>query len=94
MRVVSDLFVDFNTNGALGDVPDTTGTTMVELVRHTLVDRTVHFHIDVIADLECPKVGRQWDCTLLPEPSSKQIPRPRANSMTRRHFSSSVECDK
>jgi hypothetical protein len=31
---------------------------MVELVRHTLVDRTIHLHIDVIADLEGPQVSR------------------------------------
>ena len=87
MRVVSDLFVDFNTDGSLGDVPDTTGTTVVELVRHTLVDRTVHFHIDVIADLEGPEVSGQWNCTLLPEPPREQIPRSSTNSMSCRHFS-------
>ena len=82
----SYLLVDFDTNSSLSNVPDTTSTTMVELVRHTLVDGSINLHIHVITDFEGPEVGREWDNTLLPEPSREQIPGSRPHSVTRRHF--------
>lgn len=43
--------VDNNTNSALGHVPDDTSLTMVELVRHTLVDGTVTLDVDDLTNL-------------------------------------------
>jgi len=54
MRILSNrnLFVDFNTNGTRSEISDTTNTTMVELMRNTLVNSSINLDIDVIADLE------------------------------------------
>ena len=46
-----DLLVHFDTNGAFGDVPDLTGTAVVELMRHTFVNGVVHLDIDIISDV-------------------------------------------
>lgn len=51
-----DLFVDFNADGAFGDVPDLTGAAVVELVGHTLVDGAVNLDIHIIADVISPQV--------------------------------------
>lgn len=66
-RERKDLLVDFNTNGAFGNIPNTTSTSMVELVRHSLVNSTIHLDINIISDFENPQVGRKCDGTLLPE---------------------------
>jgi hypothetical protein len=75
MRILSNrnLFVDFNTNGTLSEIPDTTNTTMVELMRNTLVNSSINLDIDVIADLEGYEVSGEWNITLLPEWSREQI---------------------
>ena len=67
------LLVDLNANGALGDVPDTTGAAMVELVRHALVDGAIDLDVDVVADVVGPEVGREGDGTLLPEGTRERV---------------------
>ncbi len=52
---VSDTLVHLNTNGALGDVEAATGSAVVELVWHTLVDRTIGDNIDKVSNLN-PRV--------------------------------------
>jgi hypothetical protein len=61
------LLVDLNADGALGDVPDATGATVVELVGHALVDGAIHLDVDVLADLVGVEVGGEQDVPLLAE---------------------------
>ncbi len=58
---IAHLFVDFDADGAFGNVPDLTGTAVIELVRHTLVNRTVNFDVDVVADMVRSQIGREMD---------------------------------
>ena len=81
-----DLLVDFDADGALGDVPDLAGAAVVELVGHTLVDSAVNPDVDVVADVVSSQVCREMDCSLLAEGSREQIPRPRPQTVTRRHL--------
>nr|GMD39720.1 Conjugal transfer ATP-binding protein, putative [Ipomoea batatas] len=84
------LFVDFDANGALGDIPDTTGAAVVELVRHALVHGAVDLDVDIVSDVEDPEVGGQRDSSALPESTGEEIPRPRSYTVTGRHFVSFV----
>lgn len=59
---------------------------MVELVGHALVDGAIDLDVDVVADLVGAKVGRQGYVTLLPERPREQVPRPRPQTMPRRHL--------
>lgn len=43
--------VDNNTNGSLGDVEHDTSTSLVEFVRHTLVNGSVNLDVDIVANL-------------------------------------------
>lgn len=45
-----NLLVHLDTNSSLGNVPYATGTAMVELVRHTLVNGTVNFYVNIVSD--------------------------------------------
>lgn len=49
---VSDELVNLDTDGALGDVPNDTGLSVVELVGHTLLDGTITDNIDNLTELE------------------------------------------
>ena len=80
------LLVHFHTDSSLGDIPNTAGTSMVELVRHALVDGAVHLDVDVLADLEGPEVGGERDVTLLPEGTGEQVASSRSETVTGRHF--------
>ena len=48
----SHTLVDLNTDGALGDVPDTASLSVVVLVGHTLVDGAIGLDINDVANLE------------------------------------------
>ncbi len=80
------LFVDLNADSALGDVPDATGTAVVELVGHTLVNGAVNLDVDIFTDLEGPEVSGEGNVTLLPEGPSEQISGTRTKTVTSRHF--------
>lgn len=79
------LLVDLDANGALGDVPDLAGAAMIELVRHALVDGTIHLDIHVVSDLVRPQVRRQRDVALLSERPREQVPRARPHPVPGRH---------
>ena len=56
-----NLLVDSDSNGGLGQVEDNTSSTMVMLVRHTLVDGRVSEDINIITDLDAHEVlGEVW----------------------------------
>lgn len=82
-----NLLVDLDTDGALGDVPDASGTAMVELVGHTLVDGAVNLDIDMVADPVGLEVGGERDVPLLPEGPREQITSPGTETVSSRHFS-------
>ena len=54
---VAHLFVNLDTNSALGDVPDTTSATMVEFVGHTFVNGTINLDINILTDVESSEVS-------------------------------------
>ena len=64
---VTDHLVNDNTDGGLGNVVDNTSLTVVKLVWHTLLDRTIGLDIDNVTNFVDLQVGGQWDGTILPE---------------------------
>lgn len=84
-EIKKNLLVDFDADGALSDIPDPTGTTMVELVRHALMNGAVHLDVDIISDLVGAKVGSQGDVPLLPEGTGEEISCAGTKTMTSRH---------
>ena len=80
------MFVNLNANSTFGNVPDTTSTTVVELVWHTLVHSTVNPDINIIADVIGSEVSGKGDCTLLPEWTRERVSRARSQTMTSRHL--------
>jgi len=60
-----DELVKNDTAGMSGDVENSSGFTVIELVWHTLVDGTVSNNIDVISNLEGGEVSLEWDSTVL-----------------------------
>ena len=67
------LFVHLDTNHSFCDVLDNTSASMVELVRHTLVDGTIHLDVDIITDSVGAKVSGEMDITFPPERASQKI---------------------
>ncbi len=47
-----DLLVDSDTDGTLGHVENNSGTSVVVLERHTLVDGRIHFNVDIVSSLD------------------------------------------
>ena len=60
-----DELVKNDTAGMSGDVENSSGFTVIELVWHTLVDGTVGNNIDVISNLVGGEVSLEWDSTVL-----------------------------
>ena len=67
------LFVHLDTNHSFCDVLDNTSASMVELVRHTFVDGTIHLDVDIVTDSVGAKVGGEMDITFPPERASEEI---------------------
>jgi len=67
---VSDLTVQDDSNGGLGDIVDNTGLAVIHFVWHTLLNGSVGDNIDDISDLVLFEVSRQRDhSTLLEVPA-------------------------
>lgn len=58
---ITDGLVNNDTKGTLSDVEDDTSLTMVELVRHTLLDGTISLNVHKIADLIGLHIGGKLD---------------------------------
>jgi len=71
---ISDSLVNFHTNCVLGHVPYNTSSTVVEFVGHTLVNRTVHFNIHHVSELEGRQIFGKWYLTMLFERPRKEMP--------------------
>ena len=65
--VSSDSLVDDDTDSVLGDVVDSTGFTVVDLMWHTLLNGTVTFDIDDVASFVDVHVGSETWHTLVSE---------------------------
>jgi len=75
-----DELVHTNTDSGLGDVENDTSTSVVVLVRHTLVDGRVGEDIDVVTDLNREEVLGEVGHTMLPELLGKHVARTRSLS--------------
>lgn len=75
-----DLLVDTDTDGGLGNVEDDSGTSMVSLVGHTLVDGRIGKDIDVVTNLDVHQVLAEVDGSMLPKFLGKHVARTRSNS--------------
>jgi len=60
-----DQFVDNDTDGDSGDVENSSGLTVVELVWHTLMDGTIGDDIDVISNFVVDEVSVEWSSSML-----------------------------
>jgi len=78
----ANLLVELHTQSTLGDVPHDTGLTVVELVGHTFVNRTVADNIDNLAELVVGQVLVKTDSTVAAELLFEQVPG--AGSVTER----------
>ena len=87
-NATSDLLVDKYTYSALGDVPDTASTSVIEAIRHTLMDCTVRHDIYVITDFVSSKIGgHRWQA-ILSERFLEQVASvpPDTSCLTTTHF--------
>ena len=75
-----DILVHTNTDGRLGNIEDDTGTSVVVLVGHTLMDTGVGENINVIADLHGKHVLGEGGQAMLPELLGKHVARTRTDS--------------
>ena len=72
-NLVTDSLVHFNTDGALGDVPDDTSLTVVEFVWHTLVYGSVGLHVNDLTNLVDLGVSGGLDGTVVAETTRKHM---------------------
>ena len=70
---VANNLLDDDTNGGLGYVVDNTSLTVVKLVGHTLLDRTVGLDVNNVTDLVDFKVGGHGNSTMLLEVTRKGV---------------------
>ena len=82
---VSDNLVNDNSDGRRSNVVDDTGTTVVVLVRHTLLLSGVGLDVDDISDLVDLEVGRERDHTLALEVTLEHVARTSAETERVRH---------
>ena len=73
VSVTNDL-VDDNTDSRLGHVVHNTSLTLVELVRHTLLDGTVGLDVDNVTNFVDLQIGRQGDSAMLSEVTLEHVP--------------------
>lgn len=84
---VADLLVDLNTDGALGDVPDAAGATVVEGVGHAFLDGAVGLDVDVVPELVGLEVGLEAGHSVLTEGAGEFAAGACSVTVGVRHFS-------
>jgi hypothetical protein len=72
VAVTNDL-VNNNTDRGLGNVVDDTSTTVVELVRHTLLDSSISLDVNNVTDLVSLQVGGERDDTMFSEVTREHV---------------------
>jgi hypothetical protein len=82
---VTDDLVNDDSDGRRGNVVDDTGTTVVVLVRHTLLLSGVGLDVDDISDSVNLEVGREGDHTLVLEVTLEHVARASAETERVRH---------
>jgi hypothetical protein len=75
-----DKLVDTNTDGTLGDVENNSGSSVVSLVGHTLMNSRIGEDINVVTDLDGHQVLGQVDGSMLPEFLGKHVARTRSGT--------------
>ncbi len=70
---VSDLLVEDDTDGGLGDVVDDTSLALVVLVRHTLLDGTVDIDVDDITNTVGDHVSGELGWTMFSELAREKV---------------------
>jgi hypothetical protein len=81
------LFVDDDTNGSSGNVEDASGGSVVDFVRHSLLDGTVTLDIDDVALAVTGEVRLQPDDSPFAEVFAEHVPRSASDTFRVRHFS-------
>jgi len=80
-----DQLVHTNTDGGLGNVKDNSGSTVVSLVGHTLVNGRIGKDINVITNLDFHQVLGEVNGSLLPELLGEHVTRTRPDTIGVRH---------
>lgn len=80
---VTNNLVDDDTDRRLGDVENDTSLTVVVLVRHTLLDRTVGLDVNNVADLVDGQVRRQVHKSVLLEVTLEHVTSTRSVTASR-----------
>ena len=85
-ETTTDALVDDESEGSGRDVVNDSSATVVELVRHTLMDRTVSLDINEITDLVGDHVSGQLGGSMFAELASEHVTSASAITMRMRHL--------
>jgi hypothetical protein len=81
-----DKLVHTDSNSRLGDVKDDSGTSVVSLVGHTLVNGRIGKDVHIVANLDVHEVLRKVDRSMFPMLLSKHVARTRPYTIGVRHL--------
>jgi len=82
----TNLLVDDDTDGSLGNVENTSSGTVVDLVWHTLLESTITLDIDDISLSVTGEVSLQTNCSLLTEVLGEHVTGTTSNTFWVCHF--------
>jgi hypothetical protein len=75
-----DQFVNTHTDGSFCHIENNSGSSMVPLVRHTLVDGWIGKDINMISNLDTHQVLREMNGSMVPELLGKHVARTRSGT--------------